>query len=67
MATKPHLPADKFRGSRTTVRWTEPEFIALSNLAKKQGIPVADYIRFCVIEWARHKQKTQRKGLSDTC
>jgi hypothetical protein len=67
MATKPHLPPDKYRGFRITTRFTEPEYIALSNLAKTQEMNVADFIRKCVKEWAQHKKQTQRKGLSDTC
>jgi len=68
MATKPHLPPDKYRGFRTNIRWTEPEFIALSNIAKAQGMNVTEFIRKCVKEWAQQKQQTQRKGvLPDTC
>jgi len=67
MANKHHLPHDKYRGFRITTRFTEPEYIALSNLAKTQEMNVADFIRKCVKEWAQIKNQTQRKGLSDTC
>lgn len=68
MATKPHLPPDKYRGIRTNIRWTEPEFIALSNIAKAQGMNVTEFIRKCVKEWAQRKQQAQRTGIfPDTC
>jgi hypothetical protein len=65
MPNKPHLPPDQYRGIRTNVRWTEPEYIALSNLAKKEGLDVPKFIRQCVKQWAemkKNERKIQKKG-----
>ena len=58
MPNKPHLPLDQYRGIRTNIRWTEPEYKTLCSLAKQAKMDVTKFIRRCVkdeIALALHK------------
>jgi hypothetical protein len=58
---KPPLPPEMYRGKKVEVRYNEKEYLALSNLARANGITISQLIRKCVQEWARAKMEKPKE------